>query len=164
MRRQSSRCPRELHVLGSRCHLPDHPVFDNGRICGRMVRSRPPQYLWRDGAGTGNAKRRRRRRRRARVAASRSADNDIHSLARTAADDSQHVQDCRRAAPDSVPRVGTYFGQPRIEHIRRSSGRDVRTPDRIRYACRRFGTGSYGLGRCGTSGRHQEQRTFRQLL
>jgi len=52
----------------------------------------------------------------------------------------------------------------RIEHLRRSSGRDVRTPDRICYACRRFGTGSYGLGRCGTSGRHQEQRTFRQLL
>ncbi len=164
MRRQPSRCPRELHVLGSRCHLPHHSVIDDGRICGRMVRSRPSQHLRRDGAGTRDAERRRCRRCRARIVASRSAYHNIHSLARPAADDSQHVQDCRRTAADSIPRVGTYTGQPCAEHLRRPSGRDVSTPDRICNACRRFGTGGYGPGRRGTPGRNQKQCTFCQLL
>ena len=74
--------------------------------------------------------------------------DDVHGLAGTAADDSEHVQDIRRAAAGRVPRFGPRTGRAVAVDFRRPSGRDGHPPDRFR---RNAGdeqrTGSDGPGR-----------------
>ena len=42
--------------------------------------------------------------------AGRCADHDLYGIPGFVADDSEHVQDCRRTAALRVPRVGPYLG------------------------------------------------------
>ena len=93
-RQRSSRIgglPAERGLL----HLSDHPLVTDGRARRRMVQPRPAERVGFRPDGRGDAERRGSGRRAARLAAKRCPGDDVHRLAGAAADDPEHVQDCR---------------------------------------------------------------------
>ena len=67
-------------------------------------------------------------------AAGACSDYHVHGFPGSAADDPQHVQDRRRAAPHGLPCVGPCPRYTGSLYLRRPSGRYGLQTDRIRYA------------------------------
>ena len=88
------------------------------------------------------AERRRRGRRVARRIAGRGLRNHLYGLAGPAADDPQHVQDCRRADPGDDARHGPHPGHARAVDLRRPLRRDGLPRHRLGHAGLELGPGS----------------------
>src|SRR3989304_3461579 len=86
-----------------------------------MVLERKNESLGYRTSGGGNAERRRSRGSCPRSAASRGAGDDIHLIAGPPPDDSQYVQDCRRADLYRVPYCRAGRGDSCVVNLRRSS-------------------------------------------
>ena len=62
-------------------------------------------------AGSNTVVRRNSSGRSSRLIAGRCTDKHLYRFTGSAADDSQHVQDCRREVAYSLPRIGTFTGR-----------------------------------------------------
>ncbi len=82
----------------------------------------------------------------ARSLAGRGAGHHLHIVAGPVADDSQHVQDCRRTDAMRHSRCGPRPRRPGALDLRRPPGCHVRPPHRIRPAVVQLGSGSHGPG------------------
>src|ERR1051326_3066752 len=122
-RRQRGRGPRRLRAERSHRHLPDHAVVEHGRVGGPVGGREAQEPLGHDSLGRGDAERRRRGRRAARRAADRLPGDDVHRIARPPADDSEHVQNRRRADARGLPHRRAHAGHARAVDLRRPQRR-----------------------------------------
>ena len=128
-----------------RFHLPDHAGIADGRALRRLGRCRPAEPLGRGARRRRDAIGGRRGGRNARCVAARGAGDDVHGIARTAVDGTEHVQDRGRTDARGHPRRGTHRRHSRALDLRRSQRRHARANDRLGHARLRIGPGGARL-------------------
>ena len=95
---------------------------------------------------------------------SRCADHHLHRFAGLAPDDSEYVQNGRRAAAERDSRFRSCAHKPRAFHLRRSLRRLCLPSDRLRNALLQQPSGVYGSRRCCSPHSYQGQSSFPPLL
>ena len=163
-RRQRGRGQCRLPAQRGVRDLPDHAILDDGRTRRSVVRRASPQHLGRRADRDRDAERGRRGRRGARLAAGWGPHDDLHGVARAAADDPEHVQDRRRTDARGLPCRGTGARLACAVDLRRPPGRDGRARHRLRATGLGLGAGSPRPGRDRADGHARVARAVRALL
>ena len=124
------------HVSEVAAIYPITPSSPMGESSDAWSSVRREKHLGHRSQGHRDAERGRSRRSTARRAAGWRAGHDLHLIARTAADDPQHVQDRRRADQHGHSRCRSRRRGAGTVDLRRSPGRDGHPPDRVSRCCR----------------------------